>query len=156
MDCCRYERRLAALKEQHATELRLQQLSIEEAHALRLKHVHSQLKAECEVQSRDVSAGGGARGESGDLTCIVLDCLQRVLHCVVQLSQYMTCAPVSSQDEYRKRQQELDAMFDHKIQNLSRDKEQKYITELQKVCADFTISHTCCDCLYRSLRRTTR
>ena len=49
VDCCRYERRLAALKEQHATELRLQQLSIEESHALRLKHVHSQLKAECEV-----------------------------------------------------------------------------------------------------------
>ena len=58
--CCRYERRLAALKEQHATELRLQQLSIEESHALRLKHVHSQLKAECEVhvhvQSRHVTS----------------------------------------------------------------------------------------------------
>ena len=58
----------------------------------------------------------------------------------------MTCAPVSSQDEYRKRQQELDAMFDHKIQNLSRDKEQKYITELQKVCAQ------CCDFLFCNLR----
>ena len=38
-----------------------------------------------------------------------------------------------TKDEYRKRQRDLDAMLEHKIQNLSRDKEQEYITQLQKV-----------------------